>query len=113
MNTRNLIPLAASILSIATGCTQVSPLDSDLSEAQALLTLDKAAVEVEAASFYADDTVKDTVTVSSSRSWSLASVTESDWLNISRDNGLNLGKVMKDWKVGTLIYFASNQEAPS
>ena len=100
MNTRNLIPLAASILSIAIGCTQVSPLDSDLSEAQALLTLDKAAVEVEAASFYADDTVKDTVTVSSSRSWSLASVTESDWLNISRDNGLNLGKVMKDWKVG-------------
>ena len=97
MNTKSLILLAASIM-VASSCTQ-SLLDSNLSENDSILSLDKTAIEVEAASFHADENVTENFSVISSRSWSLAPVVESPWLGISRDFGLNLGKVNKTWPV--------------
>lgn len=90
--------LMTALMSVAVlGCTQGSPLDSDLSEADAILETDKTRIEVESASFHADEFVTDTLTVTSSRSWSLARSAESPWLTTSRDNGINLGKIVKEW----------------
>ena len=92
------LTLMTALMSVAVlGCTQGSPLDSDLSEAVAILETDKTRIEVESASFHADEFVTDTLTVTSSRSWSLARSAESPWLTTSRDNGINLGKIVKEW----------------
>ena len=99
MNIKKIILLASLVATVSTGCTQGSLLDYNLAEKEARLSLDKTEIEVEAASFHANEQVTDTVTITSSRSWSLAPVVEAAWLKISIDNGLNLGKVLKNWVV--------------
>ena len=99
MNTKRIILLVALLATVAIGCTRGSLLDSSLSEKEAKLSLDKTEIEVEAASFYENEQITDTVTITSSRSWSLAPVVEAAWMKISKDNGLNLGKVLKNWVV--------------
>ena len=97
MKNKSLMLLAAS-MTVTVSCT-LSIWDSNLAENESILNFDKTSVEVEAASFHADEKVTDTVIVTASRSWSLAPVVESPWLSVSRDNGLNLGKVRKEWPV--------------
>ncbi len=99
MNIKRIILLASLVATVSTGCTQGSLLDYNLAEKEARLSLDKTSIEVEAASFHENEQVTDIVTLTSSRSWSLAPVVEADWMKISRDNGLNLGKVLKNWVI--------------
>lgn len=99
MSRSNLILLTISSMILLFGCNQGGFLDSDFTEADALLNVNPEAVEVDAASFYVDSTITEVVTLTSSRSWSLAASEESPWLSISHKNGTNLGKVLKEWPV--------------
>lgn len=84
---------------LAAGCTQGSLLDSDFSHKEAVIGTDKETMEVEGASFHKDELVTDTIKVISSRSWSVGNVEDYSWLAISRTNGINLGKIMREWPV--------------
>lgn len=97
MNRSNLILLAAMMTCL--GCHQGNFLDSDFSEEEPLLNLDHESVQVEAASFYADSTISEVIRLTASRSWSLTASDEPSWLSFSRINGMNLGKVAKEWPV--------------
>lgn len=99
MNRTKLTLLAASLAMVVLGCTQGSILDSDMSEAEAKLSVDKDVIEVEAATFYEDQFISDSLIVTANRSWSLNFVSEVPWLEISQTSGINLGKVTKDWPI--------------
>lgn len=79
-------------------CSGASFLDSNYRE-DALLSVDRQSLEVEAASFVSEETVCDTVTVSSSRSWSLGKEESSEWLRTSADCGINPGGILKEWSI--------------
>ena len=108
MNKTKLILLAACVSMTVFGCARGSLLDSDMSQADALLSIDKEAIEVEAASFYEEEYITDSFIVTASRSWSLAAVPEASWLSISQTSGMNLGKVKKNWPVD--ITFTDNTD---
>ena len=97
MSRSNLILLTISSMILLFGCNQGGFLDSDFTEADALLNINPEAVEVDAASFHVDSTISETVKLTSSRSWSLTIPEQSTWMTISKINGMNLGKVMKEW----------------
>lgn len=98
---RALAIFSVSVMSIA--CADGSLLDSNLLEKEAVLSTDKTSIEVEAASFYADKQIADTLVVTSSRSWSVAPAVETAWLKISYALGINLGKVTKQWPVSLVF----------
>lgn len=117
MNRTKLTMLIVSVSMAVLGCAQGSFLDSDMSEAEALLSTDKAQIEVEGASFYTDESVTDAFSVISSRSWSLLTKESEDilsdeaevpWMTISSRNGMNLGKVTKNWPV--TLSFSDNPD---
>lgn len=99
MNKTKLILFAASVSTVIFGCARGSLLDSDMSQADALLSIDKEAIEVEAASFHEGETISESFIVTASRSWSMASVPEVSWLSLSQTSGMNLGKVKKEWPI--------------
>lgn len=100
MNRTKLTLLATSLMMAVLGCTQSNLLDSDMSEAEAMLSIDKGTIEVEGASFKAGEYVSEVFNVTSSRSWSLTPAIEAPWIrNISQDNGINLGNTIKEWPV--------------
>lgn len=89
------------------GCSRVSLLDSDMSEAEVYLDFSKGKIEVEAASFYKGTNVTDTLGVTSSRSWSLNG--SDDWFQLSTNSGQNLGEVTKNWSIN--MQFEDNPAA--
>jgi len=99
MNNTKLTHLALCTLMAVTGCTQGNLLDSDLSEADAALNMDKTEVRVEGASYVEGESITDTLWVRSNRSWSLEAEEGASWFTVSRNSGINLGKVTKEWPV--------------
>ena len=99
MNNTKLTHLAVFTLMAVVGCTQDNLLDSDLSEADAALNMDKTEIRVEGASYVEGESIIDTLWVRSNRSWSLEAEENASWFTISRNSGINLGKVTKEWPV--------------
>lgn len=99
MNITKLILSVAAIAAVVLGCNQGSILDSDFTKADAYLDLGIDAIEVEPASFHADSSVTEIIKITSSRSWSMATTDEVAWMDMSRTDGINLGKVVKEWPV--------------